>query len=122
MIKNNTVVLGFIYPGIEPYIDDYFHSLLFQTYECFDLYLYNDGMDNSILNSLLIKYQKLNIKIICIEEKYTPAQIREIAILEVADKYNYVIFTDIDDFFSANRIEKSIEALQYYDFVIMKCI
>ena len=110
------MVLGFIYPGVEAYIDDYFHSLSLQNNKYFDVCIYNDGFNSDVLNTALKKYQNLNIAVKCLETKYSPAKIREKAIHEIADKYDYLIFTDMDDFFSSDRIEKSVLALQKRDF------
>lgn len=116
MIKNNAVVLGFIYPGVENYLDDYFSSLSQQSTKCFDIYIYNDGFDNNLLEHFITRYKDLNIRVIRIENKLTPAEIREIAITDHVDKYNYMIFSDTDDYFSTNRVEQSINALQNFDF------
>lgn len=117
MKENNKVaVIGVVYPGVEHYLDDYFYSLENQVYKEFDICIFNDGMDSSVLNNYLSKYPNLNIYVNEILNSFTPAQIREYAILDVKDKYDYLIFSDTDDYFSSNRIKKSLVHLCDYDF------
>lgn len=114
--KKGAVVLGILYPGIENYLDDYFNSLQHQSYMDFDIWIYNDGLNKELLQKYMIKYKELNIYEKKLEDNCTPAQIREIAIKGIKDKYDYLVLTDADDYFSSNRIEKSINILQKYDF------
>lgn len=116
MDKNNIVVLGVVYPGLEDYLEDYFFSLDKQSYKKFDIWIFNDGLDKKILDNYISKYSELNIYLGKLEGSFTPAEIREIAIKKIKDKYDYLIFTDADDFFSLNRVKKNLNVLQYYDF------
>lgn len=116
MSKNETVVFVVLYPGLEKYLDDYFASLQNQTYKEFDLYILNDGMNNSIFKKYIEKYNFLSIDYENLNSGYTPAQIREIGIKNIKNIYSYLIFTDADDYISEDRIKKSIVALQEYDF------
>lgn len=114
MDKKRIAVLGVVFPKIERFIDDYLSSLEKQTVKDFDLIIINDGFNNFI--RFKTQYD-LNIK----DVKYTgtPAEIREFAINYLKkEKYDYVIFTDCDDFFSSNRVEKSLELLKSYDIVV----
>lgn len=112
--KKRVAVLGVVFSGIEKFIDEYLASLERQTYKDFDLILINDGFAG--LDEFKAKYS-LNIREIRYEE--TPAKIREFAINYIKHKgYEYIIFTDSDDFFSENRVEKSIELLGYYNIVV----
>lgn len=115
-MKNKVVILGVLYSGIEDYLDDYFSSLENQSFMDYDIWIFNDGLDKKLLQRYVNKYNRLNIYEKNLDVNYTPAQIREIAIREIKDKYDYLIFTDADDYFSSNRIEKSIRVLEDYDF------
>lgn len=116
ILKNKVVALGVVYPGVEDYLDDYFASLGNQTYNNYDIWIFNDGLDKSLLKTYMNRYGMLNIYIEDINSHYTPAEIREMAILKIKEKYDYLIFTDTDDYISQNRIEKSIDILQTYHF------
>lgn len=116
LVENRVVVLGVIYPGTEDFINDYFFSLNNQSYKNYDIWIFNDGLDNRLLREYKDKYNQLNIFFKTLNDNYTPAEIRELAIKGTKDKYDYIIFTDVDDYFSSSRIEKSVNKLQYYDF------
>lgn len=116
LTENRVVVLGVLYPGIEDYLDDYFFSLNSQTYKHHDIWIFNDGLDKMLVKMYIDKYNKLNVYLKNLDNSYTPAEIRELAIKTIKNKYDYLIFTDADDYFSSNRIEESINKLQNYDF------
>lgn len=116
MTKKNkkTAVLGFVFPEIREFIDDYLRSLENQTYKDFDLIIINDGFKN--FNEFSNRY-KLDIEVMPYSGNI--AKNREFAIKYIRDKgYKYVIFTDSDDFFAPNRVEKSLELLEDYDIVV----
>lgn len=114
--KNKAVILGVLYNGVEKFIDEYFMSLLNQSYKKYDIWLFNDNLDKEIAKEHIQKFKLLNIKYIELDSVYKPAQIRELAIKKVKDRYDYIIFSDVDDFYSKNRIENSIKILQDNDF------
>ena len=116
IIYNEAVVIGIVYPGVEAYLNDYFKSLDEQLFKDFDVIIYNDGLDSKKASIYPCIYENLNIRIIDVNGKYTPAQIREYAILNAKLEYHYLIFTDADDYISHDRINKSIEYLYKYDF------
>lgn len=116
LIKNKVVVLGVLYPGVEDYLDDYLVSLEKQSYMDYDLCIYNDGLDNNIFQIHADKHKRLRISEKSLNGNYTPAQIREIAIKDLKDDYDYLVLSDADDYFGSNRIEKSVIALNKYDF------
>lgn len=112
--RNKVAVLGVIFPEVEKFIDDYLLSLEKQTFKNFDLIIINDGFNK--FGKYKYKYE-LNIKEI--KYKNTPAKIRELGINHIREEgYEYIVFTDSDDFFSSNRIGKSIELLKHYDIVV----
>lgn len=114
MKKCNTVFLTTIFPSSEIYLDDFFTSLQIQTSKNFDILIINDGVED--LAYYKKKYDKLNI----IEKKGTelPVKNREIGINEVLKlDYKYIIFGDSDDYFSEDRIQKTIESLRKNDLV-----
>jgi len=113
MTTSNTILVGCIYPGVEPFLSDFFESIKSQTTQDYDLLIISDNLE-------LKDDQKLppNTKLIQLKQNITPAQIRLKAIECCKEnKYQYIIFTDVDDFFSANRVELSKIDLQNYDFV-----
>jgi len=112
--KNRVAVLGVVFSEVERFIDEYLTSLYKQTFKNFDLIIINDEF--SKFSIYKYKYY-LNIREI--SYRGTPAEIREFGINYIINEgYEYIIFTDTDDYFSINRIEKSIELLKYYDIVV----
>lgn len=112
--KKRVAVLGVIFPQMRSFLSEYLQSLKNQTYKEFDLIIINDGLKG--FAELAEKYQ-LNIK----EIKFSGsiAQNRELGINYIKNSgYNYLIFTDSDDYFAPNRIKKSVEFLKFYDIVV----
>jgi len=113
---NKAVFFTVVYPGVERYFDDFLLSLDQQSKKNFDLYIFNDGL--SSLEDYLIPYQK-NLNYTMVNVTVDPVKIREQGINLLIDRgYEYIIFGDSDDFFSSNRIKKSIELLDHYDVVV----
>lgn len=104
-----------IFPMKEKYLDDFFTSLLNQTYKVFDVIVVNDGFQS--FEEIQVKYSQLNI----IELKYsnTIAKNREYGINYVVENnYDILIFGDSDDYFTQNRVSKSLELLKNNDIVV----
>ena len=111
----NVAFLTTIFPMKEQFLIDFFDSLSRQSYDKFDVIVVNDGYDN--FYDIKMKYQNLSI----IELPYlgTPAKNREYGINYcIEHKYDILIFGDSDDYFSNNRITKSVELLSSHDIVV----
>ncbi|NND14773.1 MAG: glycosyltransferase family 2 protein [Eudoraea sp.] len=108
---NETVVAAVIFPANLPFFVEFVSSLQDQSCKNFDLLLLNDGcLPGDIEKSLLpCSFQYEIVSAI----KGSPALIRGqlIEILKNSD-YDIIIFGDTDDFFSSNRLELCIEAIQ----------
>jgi len=97
------------------YIPDFFNSLVDQTYSLFDVVIVNDGYDEQ--EQLIEQYSSLNIVIL--EAGKNPIENREKGINYCIEQgYDILIFGDSDDYFSRNRVEKSIELLSKYSIVV----
>jgi glycosyltransferase involved in cell wall biosynthesis len=112
MINDRTLVAGVNYPGVKFFLSEYINSIDNQTDTNFDLLIVNDGITEETKN----KFGK--VKWVNISQKTSPASIRQF-IYNYAknNKYNNLIFSDTDDFFSENRIEIAKDLLKKYDFV-----
>ena len=111
----NTAFFSVVFQGLEPFLKDYFDSLLSQTCLDFDLYLVNDGMEN--LDKFFPTNPPFNIFILDFSD--TPAKIRENGINILIEKgYKNIIFGDADDYFEKNRVEISLELLDRFDIVV----
>ncbi len=112
MKKSKTLVLGINYKGVENYAKDYFQSIMEQNTNEFDLLILND-------NAASLKYGEMNVNVdeIMISDDKSPALIRYDGLnYAISNNYQNLIFSDIDDFFSINRISSSISTLEKYDF------
>ncbi len=108
-----TLILSVAYPGVEGYLSDYSASLQDQTHQDFDLLILNDGVSTEIRGNL-----PPQAKVIEVEQGKTPAEIRFQGLSFALDNhYDYLIFSDTDDYFSENRVGDSIAGLKEYDFV-----
>ena len=104
-----------IFPMKKQFLIDFFNSLNNQTCDNFDVVVANDGYSN--FNEIKLKYGKLNI--VELECSNTPAKNREYGINYCIErKYDILIFGDSDDYFSNNRVELALEALNSNDIVV----
>ena len=104
-----------IFPMKRQFLIDFFNSLNNQTHDNFDVVVVNDGYSN--FNEIKLKYGKLNI--VELECSNTPAKNREYGINYCIErKYDILIFGDSDDYFSNNRVELALEALNSNDIVV----
>ena len=107
MKKSNTLVMVVNYVGAKNYAKDYFNSIINQDTNNFDLLIIND---NTSCSKSLIK--NINVHEIFISDKKDPSMIRLVGISYALDNnYRNLIFSDIDDYFSHNRISLSIREI-----------
>ena len=115
MTELKVVLLTTIFPMNQQFLIDFFESLNSQTHDSFNVVVVNDGYSN--FNEIKLKYSKLNI--VELEYSNTPAKNREYGINYCIErKYDILIFGDSDDYFSDNRVELALEALNSNDIVV----
>lgn len=108
--------LTIVYPGVENYISDMLSSLKIQEHKNFDVFIMNDGVNG--LNKLISPWS-MNLNFFVDDVVCSPVKIREIGINKILDmgEYDAIIFGDSDDYFSSNRMAKSLEALKCCDII-----
>lgn len=102
------------YKAAEKYKADYFKSIVDQTSKAFDLLIIYDNIQP-------LKISGLNVEIfeMIISSKMTPSKIRFEGIkYAFKNGYKNIVFSDIDDYFSNNRIEVTINNLARKKFVV----
>ena len=101
MSNHSVAVVGVLYPGVEPYLNAYLRALEQQTFNRFDLVLANDGLSDA--ESYL---QNVRLKVVLHTASGSIAAIRRDLIETVVRAgYDFIVFTDCDDYISCNRLE-----------------
>ena len=113
MKKSNTLVMTVNYEGAKPFVSDFLQSIKKQDTHQYDLLIINDNFPSIILKGL-----NVNVNEIIISERMQPSTIRYKGLIyAVKNNYQYIIFSDIDDSFTSNRISLTMRGLEKYDFV-----
>lgn len=108
---NKAAFFTVVYPGVEAYLPDFFHSLAHQSCPDFDLVIGNDGLTD-------IPPDVFPFPVRMIDLRGTPAEIRSQGLRFLrSEGYERVIFGDSDDYFSPNRVELSLGLLDSYPVV-----
>jgi hypothetical protein len=115
-MRSNAVV-GVLYKGVEPYLEDYFSSIMWQTTKQFCLYFFDNHSEGVChLEQYFQKCRDRGIKvhIIPLPKKNCPLIIVRKFMIDFLkkEKLQKIVFTDTDDYFSQKRFEKSFQALE----------
>lgn len=104
------IVFTTVYKIMEDYLIDFLNCLNAQTYLDYKLLILNDGLEN--LSSYINNYN-FDVEIIDIKGNLSISEVRQKGIEYcIKNKYEYIIFADSDDYFSNDRIEKSLDYLK----------
>src|SRR5690606_5042334 len=109
IMKKKAVLVSYIYPSAEQYLADFIDTVNDQSSTDFEVILFNDStnIETEDLGELLPSFRVINI-----DHHKSIANIRFDSFQYLAKQdYNYVIFQDIDDTMSRNRVEQTISAL-----------
>jgi len=105
------ICLAFVlYTVEEHFLDEFIESIKYQSYTNFDLFVLVESNAKG-----LDKLKNLNKRIIEINsaENSTPVDNRNVLIQRLRkSKYDHVVFADIDDIMSPDRVENSLERLK----------
>ena len=102
------------YPGAETYVDEFFNSVLNQTYKKFDLIIVNDGYKDDNLAS-----HCPNLNIIELRGDATISGNRAIGINYAIDNvYDYLFLCDVDDYMYPTRVEHVLESFGNNDIIV----
>ncbi|MEP5106360.1 MAG: glycosyltransferase, partial [Ekhidna sp.] len=108
-----TILVSYLYPSCAQYVDDYITSLERQTYKNFQVVIFNDGVSNAY-----DLFEKSKLKFKLIDLSGSPLQIRykSFSYLKSLD-LSYIIFQDLDDLLTSNRISHALDLLEDFDLV-----
>lgn len=115
MAIDRLAVYTTVYPGVEPYLGDWYRSILSQSDSDFDLWV---GVDSLGLDqfSAALGREPEDVNLI-IHRHSSPAQIRENAIESLVQSYDAVVFVDSDDLLYPTRVAAVRAALQEHDLI-----
>ena len=115
-----TIVAGVLYHGVEPFLQDYFESIVKQSTREFQLYLFNNHQDSSFnLGRWISSISGILLTVIDVPGRPLPLSTLRQYMVDVLkeQKADILIFTDTDDYFDQKRFEMTIKALQDNDIV-----
>lgn len=111
--RNNVLIIGVIYPGVERFLPDYVASIQKQIHTSFALLILDHGAGEDVRKTL-----PPETILIEVDKEATTAEVRSAGIdFAISAGYDYLIFSDTDDYFSESRVGASIAGLGKYDFV-----
>jgi hypothetical protein len=99
-----------IYPGVEAYLSDWYHSLRQQTDQDFQLWIGLDMLASESIQNMLGSDLKANW--VVAPSGATPAQIRQQALAQIVETCCGVVLVDSDDLLHPTRVAAARAALQ----------
>jgi hypothetical protein len=102
-----------MYPGVKPYLSDWYASVSAQTDQDFDLWIGLDSLQPADVESAL----GARVKAVWVEAQpgATPADVRQQTLSQVVERYAAVILVDADDIMMASRVGAARAQLQHAD-------
>jgi len=114
---NPGVFLSVVYPQALPYLKDVRESALAQTRNDFDVIVVNDGCEKERIREEL---RGLNVTILEADGGFTANRLQGIKYAK-SQGYNYLLFCDSDDSFTANRFQRTVEEFEESHADIIVC-
>lgn len=102
-----------IYPGVEPFLAEWYQSVEAQTDRDFDLWIALDALTPSAAAAAIGRTPKAEW--IETESGATPARIRTAALARLIDRYPAVVLVDSDDILYPSRVAAARRMLQHAD-------
>lgn len=112
--RSNTVVIGTVYPEVEPYLSRYLDSLEAQSSNSFELLIANDGYIG--LEEILSK-RELQWRILEVSKTVSENR-RDLINKSIEYGYSKIIFSDCDDELSFNRVDTLSSLLDSHAVVV----
>ena len=102
-----------VHQNVRGFLKEFLQSLYNQTYDSYDVILFNDGLNKKEIYDYFPKFKFRIIDVVG-----SPNEIRnQVISFLINSDYQYCVFGDADDFFENNRIEANIKLLKNYDIV-----
>jgi hypothetical protein len=101
-----------VYPGVEPYLRDWYRSVLRQTDADFDLWIGVDALTRERVVAILGEEPRATW--LLAREGDSPARLRAAAMARMVDAYSAIVFVDSDDVLLPSRIAVARAAVRAY--------
>lgn len=114
-MKNKIAVLLATYNG-KKYINEQLDSILNQTVDCVDIIIRDDGsLDGTV--DILRRYEAIDRIVLIKDGNQNKGHLLNFASLfdYAKDKYDYIMFSDQDDIWLRNKIERLMRLLKGYE-------
>lgn len=110
--KKVAVILGF-YKG-KKYLLEQLKSIVSQTHKNIKIFIFDDKSPNAICESKIYSDQKINSKVSIINRKENIGFARNflLGLKEVGFEFDYYAFSDQDDIWEIDKIEKALKSIQ----------
>jgi hypothetical protein len=102
------------YPAARPYLGAWAASLRAQTDRDFDVWVTADGLDPEALKRTL-DLDRAHVVETPAGATQTPGQLRALAMEQLVDRYDAVVFVDVDDVLEPSRVAAARQALGQWD-------
>jgi len=99
-----------VYPGVESYLLDWYHSIQAQTDRDFQLWIGLDGLNPSAVEAVI--GTRLEAVWVQSESATSPARIRQRSLEQIVEKFDAVVLVDSDDILHPTRVEAARRFLQ----------
>jgi hypothetical protein len=99
-----------VYPGVEMYLPDWYHSVRDQTDQDFQLWIGLDGINASAVETAIGTH--LDVVWVPSEPGSTPALIRQRSLAQIVEDFDAVVLVDSDDILRPTRVAAARAALQ----------
>jgi hypothetical protein len=102
-----------VYPGVEPYLRDWYRSVLEQTDQDYQLWIGADALEPGTVKEAL--GASIKARWVAAASEETPAQIRQRAWSQIVRTCDGVVLVDSDDILHPSRVAAARAALQTSD-------
>jgi len=114
-------ILVTTYNTQEKYLREQIESILKQTHKNIQIYISDDKSSDSRVKEILEEYQKQDKRIKLYIQENNLGYTKNFEFLLKESKANYIMFSDHDDIWHKNKVEKSLEKITKEDLDMVYC-
>ena len=114
-------ILVTTYNTNEKYLKKQIESILRQTYKNMKIYISDDNSNKNEIKELLEEYEKNDNRIRLFLQPQNLGYNKNFEFLLQQSTANYIMFSDHDDVWHKDKVEKSLKLLKDKDFFSLSC-